>query len=93
MNKYNASSIRILRDEEVLEFEWAKIGSLAAEYGKDAAWIRRGFEACQHSGVSEAYFVTRYIRGDKSIPFHPGVEAAFRDLFVRRTGRSIKPSQ
>ena len=83
---YTASSIRVLREAEILErFDWAKIGSLAAQYGKDEGWIRKGFTACTEAGVHESYFIRRYLEGDKTVPAHEGVEEAFRRLFVRKS--------
>jgi hypothetical protein len=82
---YTASSIRVLKEAEVLErFDWAKIGALAEQYGKSEEWIRKGFTACTEAGVHESYFVRRYLEGDKTVPAHEGVEEAFRRLFVRR---------
>ena len=83
---YTAASIRVLGAHEILErFDWAKIGSLTEQYGKDAAWIERGFQACLEAGVHESYFIQRYLVGDKSVPRHEGVEEAYRDLFVRKS--------
>lgn len=88
MSDYTASSIRVLKDQDILQFEWARVGALAAQYGKDQGWVRKGIEACQFAGVSEDYFIGRYILGDKSIPRHEGVEEAFRNQFLRRSGRN-----
>ena len=83
---YTASSIRVLKEAEILErFDWAKIGSLAAQYGKPEEWIRKGFTACTEAGVHESYFVRRYLEGDKTVPAHEGVEEAFRRLFMRKS--------
>lgn len=78
MSGYNAASIRVLRDEEVVwEFEWAQAAALAEQYRRDARWIQRGLEACTVAGVAPGYFIRRYLDGDRSIPKHGGVEAAF----------------
>ncbi len=79
---YNAHSIKVLKDEEILQFEWAMVGHLANQYGKDEGWIRRGIQACQHVGVNESYFIDRYVREDKSVPFRVDVQEAFRELHL-----------
>jgi hypothetical protein len=82
---YTAASIRILNADEVVErFEWAQIGELAAQYGKDPEWIERGFRACDTAGVGHEYFVDRYLRRDTTVPLHEGVQEAFLNLFVRK---------
>lgn len=84
-SEYTAASIRVLSGAEILErFDWAKIGSLAEQYGKDPEWIERGFQACVDAGVHETYFIRRYLQGDKSMPAHEGVEEAYRQRYVRR---------
>lgn len=78
---YDASSIRVMRAEDLEErWEWLKAGNLASQYQRDERWISRGLEACRVVGVSPDYFIDRYLKGDKSIPKHDGVDAAFRDL-------------
>lgn len=88
MNDYNADSIRILSDAEVVQkFEWARLGHLASQYGRDEGFIRKGIQACEHVGVDPEYFITRYLVGDKSIPFREDVDAAFRELFLNMAKR------
>lgn len=83
---YSAKDIRILRDDEIIErFDWAKIGSLAAQYRRPEEWIERGFRACDEVGVSHDYFVGRYLDGNKDIERHDGVDAAFRRLYVEKS--------
>lgn len=83
-NGYTAASIRILQPEEIVErFEWAAIGSLAAQYRRPAAWIERGFAACQAAGVSPDYFVARYLEG-QDLPRNDAVEYHFRQLIWGR---------
>lgn len=78
---YDASSIRILSDQDVAErFEWAKVGSLAAQYKRDPIWIRRGLAACEQVGANPEYFIKRYLEADRSVPFKPEVDEAFRQL-------------
>lgn len=78
MNDYTAASIRVLRDDEIVQrFEWAQVAALAEQYRRDAGWVRRGLEACAAAGVAPGYFIRRYLDGDRSVPKHEGVEAAF----------------
>lgn len=85
---YNAASIRILSEAEIIaKFEWAKLGHLAAQYKRDEAFVRKGIEACEHVGVDPEYFIQRYLAGDKTIPLREDVDAAFRELFLRAAER------
>lgn len=83
---YTAKDIRILNDEDIIEkFDWAKIGALSEQYKVPAEWIERGFMACEQAGVDVDYFINRYLKKDKSVPFHEGVDEAYRELFLRNT--------
>ncbi len=85
MHHYDAASIRILRDEEIEEaFDWAKATALSIKYGGDPNWILRGLVACQSVGVPSAYFIQRYLDKNREIPFHEGVDAAFRALWIEK---------
>jgi hypothetical protein len=82
---YDARSIRILSDVELIEsFDWAKATALSIQYGKDPKWIERGLAACQAVGVSQNYFIQRYLVGDRSVPIHEGVDAAFREMWIEK---------
>lgn len=81
---YTAKDIRILSDEDIIEkFDWAKIGSLSEQYKAPTEWIERGFMACDRAGVPVEYFIDRYLKKDKEVPFHEGVDEAYRELFLR----------
>jgi hypothetical protein len=78
---YGAESIQILTPPQVTEqFEWATIGALAHQYGMPVKLIERGFAACAQVGVDPSYFVQRYLAGDKTVPFDPAVDEAYRAL-------------
>lgn len=78
---YDASCIKILSPEAVKEkFEWAKSGDLAHKYRRDANWIESGLEACRRAGISQDYFIKKYLEKDESIPKNPLVEQAYLDL-------------
>jgi hypothetical protein len=82
---YNADSIRILDPAEISErFTWARIGELAARYNRSPAWIERGLEACRRAGISDDYFVQRYLQREP-IPRHDGADAAMRDMLIEAT--------
>ena len=49
-----------------------------------AAWIERGFAACQAAGVSPDYFVERYLEG-QDLPRNDAVEYQFRQLIWGRS--------
>lgn len=40
---------------------------LITKYGKDKGFIERGLLACRNAGVSETYFIERYLEGNKEI--------------------------
>ena len=78
-DQYDELSIRILSPVEFKQrFEWAEVGALAAQYKSDPSFIKRGFKACDAAGAERSYFVNRYLKGDKSVPFNAEVDAAFR---------------
>jgi hypothetical protein len=75
MDTYDASSIKVLHDNELFErMPWLMAETLAAEYGKDVKFVERGLQACRNAGVSEHYFIKRYLEGDKTIPKDDAVE-------------------
>ena len=89
MTDYTAASIRILEPAEVTtRFTWARVAALADEYRRPAAWIARGLEACRRAGVSEDYFIARYLRRE-SLPLDRRVDDAMRELAAeaRRAGK------
>lgn len=88
MPEYNASRIKILSHEEILDaFDWAKVGHLAAQYNRDPDFIERGLQACARVGVHHSYFVGRYLDGDKTIPFREDVNEAMTDILKESRGR------
>ena len=85
MHHYDATSIRILSEDEIDEaFDWAKATALSIKYGGDPNWILRGLVACQSVGVASTYFIHRYLEKNREIPFHEGVDAAFRELWLEK---------
>ena len=82
MNDYNASSIRVLTQTEVVaKFEWANVGFLAEKYPlANIVFIRRGIEACRRCSVDPSYFIQRYLDKDTTIAINRDVEAAYREL-------------
>src|SRR5574343_148020 len=45
----------------------------ANQYNKPLEFIQRGLEACKLAGVSSAYFINRYLEGDKTVPVNDAV--------------------
>ena len=80
MSDYTAASIRILEPTEITtRFTWSRVAALADEYRRPAAWIARGLEACRRAGVSEDYFIGRYLRRE-AIAKDEGVDQQMREL-------------
>ena len=81
---YDASSIRVLKPEEIASrFEWVHIADLAKKFVCPEEWIERGFRACEYAGVSPDYFVERYLE-KTGAEFREDVDAAFRELYLRK---------
>jgi len=93
MPDYNASSIVILEQNQVLErFFWAKAHDLALTYRRPVEWIERGLQACERVRVPHDYFIDRYLK-KLPIPKDQGVDAAMRDLLLEARPGPQKPSR
>ena len=81
-DSYNASSIHIASDEEILDrWDWAKVGHWAQQYRVPAEWLERALEACRRAGVDPSYIEARYLRQDGSVGvMDEAVDAAMRDI-------------
>ena len=80
-DSYNASSIHIASDEEILDrWDWAKVGHWAQQYRVPAEWLERAVEACRRAGVAPEYLEQRYLRQDASVPLDEAVDAAMREI-------------
>jgi hypothetical protein len=81
MENYDASKIKILTDVEAVErMPWLEAETLAAKYNKDVDFIRRGLQSCRSAGISEKYFIKRYLEEDKAIPLDQAVDYQARVL-------------
>jgi len=91
MPDYNASSIVILEQNQVLErFFWAKAHDLSLTYRRPLEWIERGLQACERVRVHHDYFIDRYLK-KLPIPKDQGVDAAMRDLLIEARPSAVKP--
>ena len=80
-DSYNASSIHIASDEEILDrWDWAKVGHWAQQYRVPAEWLERAVEACRRAGVAPEYLEQRYLRQVASVPLDEAVDAAMREI-------------
>lgn len=78
---YNASSIHIASDEEILDrWDWAKVGHWAHQYRVPESWLSRALEACRRAGVDPSYLEARYLRQDPGVPLDEAVDAAMREI-------------
>ena len=83
---YDASSIKILQQEEIEErFEWVKIERLAQEYLRDKQWIADGLEACIRCNVSQEYFIEYYLKKNKEVKYLSEVTDTYKELLKERT--------
>lgn len=81
MNNYNASSIRILNQDEAIErFEFAYILSLMEQYPmRSRSNIENGIEACRRVGIDPKYYEDRYLK-ELNIPRIIEVELVFKEI-------------
>ena len=78
-DSYNASSIHIASDEEVLDrWDWARVAHWAHQYRVPESWLSRSLEACRRAGVDPSYIEARYLRQDGSV----GVKMCIRDRCI-----------
>ncbi|MEZ8503439.1 hypothetical protein AB6D08_19195 [Vibrio splendidus] len=86
--EYNAGSIKVLRPEEVKQFDWVLLSDLAEQYKQPTEWLQRGFEASRRLNLNpREYFVPRYVFKE---PVKPCPE--FAEVFkeVMREHRATK---
>ncbi|GLS84650.1 hypothetical protein [Paraferrimonas haliotis] len=86
---YDASSIRVLRDDEIrntIPFEL--IGSVATDYGVATSCVRKAWEAAHIVGVDFEHYVQRYLKGDKSIAQIPEFERTYFELMKDEVNRA-----
>ena len=80
-DSYNASSIHIASDEEILDrWDWAKVGHWAHQYRVPESWLSRALEACRRAGRDVEYIRDRYLRQVASVPLDEAVDAAMREI-------------
>ncbi|MCL1123183.1 hypothetical protein [Shewanella surugensis] len=81
---YDASSIRILSDDEVCDkFEWVRAHELATEYKQPLRCVERAIEACRVTGTPLEHYIERYLKNNKSIPKDHTFENAYLDIMKR----------
>ena len=76
---YDASSIRVLSDDEIQEFDWYRAETLASEHGLPVSWVKRGFEVSHRLGMTSEYFENKYIH-KQSVAKIPEFEAVFIEV-------------
>ena len=72
---YNADSI-VVRDHA--NSGWEEVVALSEKYGEDEGIIERGLESCRMALVSTDYFIDRFLKKDKTIPFNKEVDIIYR---------------
>ena len=58
---YDAKAIRILREDEIKQFDWHWAEELDHEHILPLDWVKRGFEASRRLGIEPDFFVNKYI--------------------------------
>jgi hypothetical protein len=84
MNEYNASSIKILTDEEILKQDWYYAEMLAKQYFLPRDFVKRGFECSYRLGIEVRYFVDKYIYKKKGINIVPEFEEVYKEILKER---------
>lgn len=62
MNSYDASSIKILTDEESNQFMFVLAPKLSEKYCKPVEFITRGLTACMLANTPFDYFIDKYLK-------------------------------
>lgn len=78
-DSYTAKNIRILSDDEINEFDWAKSGKLAAQYKLPLDFVGRGFECSRRLGINTQYFIDKYLK-KKSVEVVPEFEEVYKEI-------------
>ncbi|MBE3691361.1 hypothetical protein [Vibrio parahaemolyticus] len=87
--EYNAGSIKILRPEEVNQFDWVLLSELADQYKQPIEWLQRGFEASRRLNLDpREYFVPRYVLKQPVKPY-PDFAEVFKEIIIEQ--RVTKP--
>ncbi|CAK1907345.1 conserved hypothetical protein [Vibrio crassostreae] len=80
--EYNATCIKILRPEEVKQFDWVLLSELAEQYKQPTEWLQRGFEASRRLNLDpREYFVPRYVLKDTVKPY-PEFAEVFKEVII-----------
>ena len=87
-SEYNADCIKIKKSSD---FDFSYAHDLAHEYIKPLIFVQRGFEACRRAGMPIDYFITRYLKGDKSTLRNELVEQAYRSILRETSHCSTSP--
>ncbi|MFS1538090.1 MAG: hypothetical protein ACL7BU_04665 [Candidatus Phlomobacter fragariae] len=58
---YDEKSVRILREDEIKQFDWHWAEELVHEHILPLDWVKRGFEASRLLGIEPDFFVSKYI--------------------------------
>ena len=76
---YDASSIKILNQEESDIFEFSHVLRLMEKYpNRSPENIKIGIEACRRVGVDKDYFENYYLKQDKTVKYIPEVSEVFK---------------
>ncbi|WP_063657670.1 hypothetical protein [Candidatus Arsenophonus triatominarum] len=85
---YDASSIHILREDEIKQFDWHWAEELAHEHTLPLDWVKRGFEASRRLGIEPDFFV-RNISSIKDLPKNDEFEQVFIEV-LKKTERRVR---
>ncbi len=82
--KYNASSIKILSEEEARKkFQWVNTGELAKKYNVNEEFIKLGLISCDAIGLGFQNFIDKYLK-KIDIPKNKELEEAYKHLLQKK---------
>ncbi|WP_063657708.1 hypothetical protein [Candidatus Arsenophonus triatominarum] len=84
---YDASSIRILCEDEIKQFDWHWAEELAHEHTLPLDWVKRGFEASRRLGIEPDFFVRKYIL-NQDLPKNDEFEQVFIEVLKKDRKKS-----
>lgn len=79
-NKYDAQSIKVLKEDEKDRFPWHLIEVLAERYTRPLESVKKGVEVCYAAGVDISYFENRYLKNDRTIPENETYTNIYREM-------------
>ena len=77
---YDSGDIKVLKEEDAGErFLWKKAEALSGKYNVPVSCVQRGLETSERLGMTEDYYVNRYLRKE-DVKFIPEFTEVYEDI-------------